>query len=132
MSRNQHNGWVREKAGPVGTLLLASVIIGSSIGFAARAHADPGPTIVSYVGNNGETVCRLIDEEPNVPEVETLVEVLHGKGFTYFESGQIIGLSVVTFCPANLPVVQAYVNKYSTASVSPVYRASEKVGGVIQ
>lgn len=33
--------WLKEKGSPVAALLLASVLIGGSIGFAARAKAEP-------------------------------------------------------------------------------------------
>jgi hypothetical protein len=44
--------WWHDKGAPVITLLACSVLIGASIGFMARAHADSGD-LVTWAGNNG-------------------------------------------------------------------------------
>lgn len=117
MSRNQHNGWVREKAGPVGTLLLASVIIGSSIGFAARAHADP-ESVNDYTLRNASAICAFLGQDDSDAGIEEVLQKLWVAGVQPFQSGEVLYQAVHNICPAHEPEVLAWANGHKSVGGS--------------
>lgn len=120
--------WWKEKAGPLGTLLLASLIIGSSIGFAARAHADP-ESVESYAFRNATAVCAMLSNDDSDAGISAVINLLVARGVTYYQAGEVVGLAVFNVCPAYQDRVLDWAHAV-TAPVSPVYQAGQ-VGGAI-
>jgi len=87
--------------------ILAAAVLGTGI-----ARANP---LDEYVIDNAATVCSLLDDYPSVSGVEGLVIALHDEGFTGEEAGEIIGRSVVGFCPRHMTEIQAFINKWGSA-----------------
>jgi len=107
--------WLREKGSPIATLMLASVIIGASIGFSARAHADPiTDRAKTYADAHAAAVCRTLDIYPSIAGIEGIGEAIVGDGLTYREAGQVIGMSVLQVCPIYTPELEAFIAMYAS------------------
>jgi len=87
--------------------LIAGAVLGTGI-----ARANP---LDDYVVDNAATVCSLLDDYPSVSGVEGIVIALHDKGFTGEEAGEIIGRSVVGWCPEHAAEIRAFVAKWGSA-----------------
>lgn len=119
MSKTSITEWIKEKAGPVGTLFLASVIIGASIGAAARAHADPAAD--AYAEKYGLVVCNVLDKYPTFAGITGIAQGIHNDGLSYYQAGNVIGESVSNLCPQYVGLLKAYVKTAGTPTISPVY-----------
>lgn len=108
--------WFREKGSPIATLMLASVIIGASIGFSARAHADPiTDRARTYTDGHAAAVCLTLDRYPTIAGIQGIGQAIVQDGLTYREAGQVIGMSVLQICPIHTPELEAFVAMYANA-----------------
>ena len=90
---------------PVLWLLLASVLIGGSVGLAARASADP----TGYTIANAGTICAVLDETPTFGGVTGLMAaVIADGGFTVDEAAEVVVEAVWNLCPRHRDLLLAY------------------------
>lgn len=90
---------------PVLWLLLASVIIGGSVGLAARASADP----TGYTIANAGTICAILDETPTFSGVTgVMAAVIADGGFTVDEAAEVVVNAVWNLCPRHQGLILAY------------------------
>jgi hypothetical protein len=97
--------WLREKFGPVITLLLCSMLIGASIGFMFRAKAEP-LTVEEYAFQNAVAICSLLDHDPSASGVAEVESQLAAHGINPVQSEAITILAVNNVCPAHLSLLQ--------------------------
>jgi len=95
----------------LGLVFLGALIAGAVLGTGV-ARAD---SLDDYIVTNAPVVCSLLDDYPSVSGVEGLVIALHDEGFTGEEAGEIIGRSVVGWCPRHMTEVQAFIAKWAGA-----------------
>jgi hypothetical protein len=89
---------------------LAGLIIGSGALF--KAHADPvDPLVAVYAAKHTSAVCETLAIYPTFAGVEGVAEGIQEDGFTAYQSGQIIALSVEAGCPQRLPLLNAFANQ---------------------
>ncbi len=105
---------IREKLVPVLWLMTAAIIIGASIGFAARAGADPTD---QYAADNAGAICDALAERPYLSTVTAVLEVIvMDTGWSYFDAGVVLGGAVHEHCPWNLGVVRRFIATYATSA----------------
>lgn len=93
-------------------LLLAAVLVGGSVGVAARANADP---VVDYTIGNAGRVCKTLDMHPTFGGVTGLMAaVIDDGGFTIDEAAQVVVRSVANQCPRHWGLLLAYANQGGT------------------
>jgi hypothetical protein len=124
VSRNSISEWIKEKAGPVGTLFLASLIIGASIGSAAKAHADP-ESVNDYTLRNASAICAMLGNDDSDAGITEILQKLWAAGVQPFQSGEVLYQAVHNICPAFEPEVLAWANdhKPSGGSIGGASRA---------
>ena len=97
------------------TLALAgcgAIIAGATLG-TDIAKAD---AVDDYVAIYGPNVCEVLAEYPSVAGLEGVALYLMGDGgFSARESGEIAARSIIGYCPEYTPIMQGFINKWSTA-----------------
>lgn len=91
---------MRDKVIPVAWLMLASLIIGGSVGFAARANADGYLSDVekAYVYAYHDAVCLTLDEYPTGAGVMGVVSAIMDDGFYADDAVDVINAAVGNYC----------------------------------
>lgn len=118
--------FLREKFAPVITLLLCSVLIGASIGFAARAKAD---SIDAYVAWKADAVCNWFAQHPDASAVAPMFKAISDDtGYNDTDTARVLVTAVGSTCPQYMPVLQRFVDLNPPA---PTYKASGRIGGVL-
>lgn len=85
---------------------------------APNAKADapqPSPAVIDYVNLYGEPViCHVLDSNGNatVSGFLGVLRATESEGFTPYEAGQIVGMSVTEFCPDHTRLMQRFVEVY--------------------
>lgn len=116
---------IRDKLVPAAWLLTASVIVGASIGFAARANAD---AVDDYVADNYTTICETIAQKPYVSTVVAVVEAVAVDTGSAEFAGAAVGTAVRDYCPWNLGTVRRFIDVFAP---HPQAVVSGHVGGRI-
>ncbi len=101
-------------------LIALMVALGLIVAFLAaadaRAESDPSPAVVAYVDRYAEAaVCPVLDKHHTVSGMLGVLYALEGEGFSPFEAGQIVGMSVTEFCPRNYRLLTRFTNVYGQA-----------------
>ncbi|AMT70487.1 DUF732 domain-containing protein [Mycobacteroides immunogenum] len=73
---------------------------------APPARADGA---VDYVASYGGLVCKQLDATPTLSGVTRVGALVAGEGFSSYDAGRILRLSVDTFCPRHSDLLQRYV-----------------------
>lgn len=66
------------------------------------------------------SVCASLAKSPTVGTVEQLVFVFVAEGFTGYEAGTIIGLTVQSSCPQFFPVLERFAQAYAPDMRGPL------------
>ncbi|WP_131833274.1 DUF732 domain-containing protein [Mycobacteroides abscessus] len=77
------------------------------------AHADD---VSDWTASYGGLVCKQLDATPTLPGVTRVGVLVAGEGFSSYDAGRILRLSVNTFCPRHTDLLQRYV---AAAGVAP-------------
>ena len=86
-------------------LLLASVLIGGSVGLAARASADP----TGYTIANAGRICASLDEHPTFSGVTgVMAAVITDGGFSVEDAATVVVEAVWNLCPRHKNLLLAY------------------------
>ena len=100
-------------------LLMALMAALGVVAFAASAKADVSDSVIDYAVTYGEgAICPVLDEHHTVNGVLGVLIGIKKDGFSNFEAGQIVGLSVSEYCPRNEPLLQQFVAVYRGAETS--------------
>ena len=98
-----------------GTALTAGMVM-----LAAPAHADtpdPTPAVLRYTIHNEAAICSALGTYDNVPGVLQVLQAIQADGgFTEYEAGEVVGLSVTDACPRYVPLLQKFVRVYGGAT----------------
>lgn len=94
-------------------LLLASLLIGLSVGLAARANADVDPAAIDYAQRNAGAVCAVLDVYPSPAGVIGIAQAIVDDGLSFNQAGQVVALSVLTECPQHQPVIDRFIARYT-------------------
>jgi hypothetical protein len=81
---------------------------------APAAHADPdySPGVVSYVAHYGGVVCDVLDDYPSFSGIIGVARGIQEDGFTAYQAGEVIGLSVTEICPWHTGLVMRFAHAY--------------------
>ncbi len=96
-------------------LLMAFMAALGVIVFAASAKADtdPTPAVIDYVVTYGSgAICPVIDNHYSIPGLMGVLLAIEKDGFTGYQAGQIVGMSVAEYCPRNQPLLDRFVAVY--------------------
>lgn len=99
-------------------IITGSFITAGTI-LATPAKADPANEVATLV-------CSSLDQNPTVDNVVAIVNDLVRFGASPQQAGQIVAISVMQYCTRNIPVVEAFVERYAP---SPANR--KQTGGKI-
>jgi hypothetical protein len=100
-------------------LLMALMAALGVVAFAATAKADVSDSVIDYAVTYGEgAICPVLDEHHTVNGVLGVLIGIKKDGFSNFEAGQIVGMSVSEYCPRNEPLLQQFVAVYGGAETS--------------
>jgi hypothetical protein len=123
MSKESITEWIREKGSPVATLLVAAALIGGCIGMAGRANADP-ETVESYAFRNATAVCALLASDDSDAGIASIIATLVQHGLSYYQSGEVLGLSALNVCPQYNDRVLDWAHTVTgTGQVSSVWKS---------
>jgi hypothetical protein len=100
---------------PIAWFIAASLLIGYAA--TGEAHADPTPTAIDYTIINHDRVCNVLDQHPTVDGVTGVVVGIVGEGLTYSEAGQVVGMSVIGWCPHHEPLLHRFIAAYTPQGV---------------
>lgn len=76
---------------------------------AAPAKADvPADVISDYA----EPVCSTVADYPSTDGLLGIGRALIEEGWTGYEAGEIIGASILSYCPRYTPILRAFVARY--------------------
>ena len=79
----------------------------------AKADIEPTPAVLDYADRYGEqAICVVLDEHHSVSGLLGVLLAIEKDGFTPYQAGQIVGISVTEFCPRNAPLIQRFVQVY--------------------
>jgi hypothetical protein len=96
-------------------VLTGSVVTSLMCVFAAPAKADVSEDEASmYYG----PVCATLAEYPSVNGVIGIGLALKDEGYSGYEAGQILGLSVINQCPQFIPILRAFAAQYAPQQVA--------------
>lgn len=102
---------LKEKVIPIIWLFMAALIIGASIGFSARASADPGD-VEFLIGKHGYEICGWFDQNGvSGPTLRTLGINVMDKypSITPEEAAEVVYESIDNFCPEFMPAIRRAV-----------------------
>jgi hypothetical protein len=98
-----------------GTALTAALVM-----LAAPAHADtpdPSPAVLRYTVHNEAAICSALGTYNNIPGVLQVLQAIQADGgFSEYEAGEVVGLSVTDLCPTYVPLLQKFVRVYGSAT----------------
>ncbi|WP_157930978.1 DUF732 domain-containing protein [Mycobacteroides abscessus] len=95
-------------------LLLAAAVSAVITGACSPpARADD---VSDWAASFGGLVCKQLDATPTLPGVTRVGALVVGEGFSSYDAGRILRLSVNTFCLRHTDLLQRYV---AAAGVAP-------------
>ncbi|MDO3335115.1 DUF732 domain-containing protein [Mycobacteroides abscessus] len=97
----------------VGRTALAAATTSAVVMCSPPAHADDAS---DYAASYGGLVCKQLDATPTLPGVSRVGVLVAGEGFSSYDAGRILRLSVNTFCPRHTDLLQRYI---AAAGVAP-------------
>ena len=97
----------------VGLLMTIMGALGVVL-FAASAKADNvSDDVLKYTVRYGAgAVCPVLSEHHTVNGVMGVLLAIRDDGFSDYETGQIVGLSVAEYCPENQPLLDRFIAVY--------------------
>lgn len=94
---------------------MAAAIITAPV---ASADAEPSPAVIAYAAYYGGVVCDVLDEYPTVSGLLGVMEAVENDGFTAYEAGQVVGMSVAEICPRHGRLLRQFVDIYGGSRVA--------------
>ena len=87
---------------------------------APTAKADNvSDDVLDYVSLYGEgAVCPVISKHYTTSGLLGVLTAIRDDGFSDYEAGQIVGISVSEYCPENYPLLEAFMARYGGSSVA--------------
>lgn len=102
------------------------LLIPVGLWLAPHAHADG---VENYAGVVAPAVCSTLDDYPTIPGLLGVLNgIAHDSGFSAYDAGRVVGMSVYGSCPRHAGLVERFVAIYLPQSVDV---ASGSMGGVI-
>ena len=110
-----------------GFAVLLLLMLCAALGFiafalavpSAKADTEPTPAVLDYADRYGAgAICPVLDEHHTVSGMLGVLYAVEDDGFTPFEAGQIVGISVTEFCPRNQRLMQRFVDIYGGSQVA--------------
>lgn len=103
---------------------MMRAMIGAALALAAAAVTapaasadEPSPQVVAYAAYFGGIVCDVLDDHASLGGVQGVIQGVQADGFSAYEAGQIVGLSVAEICPRHIGLLKRFINAYSDAGV---------------
>ncbi|MGB0971437.1 MAG: DUF732 domain-containing protein [Mycobacterium sp.] len=102
---------MRERIIPVLWLMTAAIIIGASVGLAARAEAAP---VEQYSTDNANAICKALAERPYLSTVRAVLDaIVLDTGWSDYDAGVVLGGAVREHCPWNLGTLSRFIATYA-------------------
>lgn len=79
---------------------------------APHAKADVSDQITDYTSLNGPLACEVLDDYNSVSGLIGLMQGIAEDGWTPYEAGQIAALSVFTYCPRHIDLLDRFIALY--------------------
>jgi hypothetical protein len=92
-----------------GAVLTAGV---SAFAAPAKAEPDPSNEVLEYTVKAEGAVCRTLTKYPTIYGVRGILDSIEDQGFTPYDAGEIVALSVTDACPQFVPVLEKFVAVY--------------------
>lgn len=106
----------------VALLLALMAAIGCIVVLASAptAKADNvSDDVLNYVSLYGEgAVCPVISKHYTTSGLLGVLTAIRDDGFSDYEAGQIVGISVSEYCPENYPLLERFMAVYGGSSVA--------------
>ena len=100
-------------------LVTGAVLTAGITAVAAPAGAEPNPSIevLEYTARAEGAVCRTLNKYPTINGVSGILAAIEDEGFTPYEAGEIVAMSVLDACPQLVPVLEQFVAVYAPDSI---------------
>jgi hypothetical protein len=86
-------------------------LAGAGVGLGVANAAPSSDTEYAYVITYGRTaVCPTLDTYPTFPGVEGVLMGILDDGFTPYQAGEILALSVSRYCIRHMPLILRWAN----------------------
>lgn len=96
----------------VGILVALAGLLGLMLAPMAKAS----PATEAYADLYGTIVCSVLDEHPTIAGVIGVGQgISEESGFTLEQSGEVIGYSVVSYCPWHKPLMNRFITAFSSS-----------------
>lgn len=103
----------RQKVIPIGWLIAAlAVIVGAGLGYSPVAQASP-TDVDAYAQDNAYVVCEVLDTYPSMGGIKGVSQAIVGKGLTAYESGEVIAISIINYCPRHTALMNQFIRRYA-------------------
>lgn len=73
-----------------------------------QAKADPDSMVYAYAATFGSAVCETLDSYPSFGGIYGIADSIAEDGLSFYQAGQVIGLSVSEICPRHLALVRSF------------------------
>lgn len=95
--------------------VIVGLILGYALYGASDAHAAPDQAVINYEARYAEAVCSVLDQYPTFAGIVGIAQAITDDGFTAYEAGQVIAMSVSDVCPRHTDLVRRFIVRFSTA-----------------
>lgn len=107
----------------VALLLALAAALGVIAVLAAAPHAKADNTasaaVLDYAATYGAgAVCPVLDTHRTVSGVMGVLVGIGRDGFSEYEAGQIVGISVTKYCPRNQPLLRQFIAVYGSTETA--------------
>ena len=93
-------------------VMTGSVFVAGFVALAAPARADiDDPAVTAYAAHYGGAVCQTLDEYPTDAGILGVGQGIMEHGFTAFQAGEVIYLSVDDICPRHMALVRSFAKQ---------------------
>ena len=100
-------------------IIIPAALAMAAVITAPTASADePSTTVVAYAATFGGIVCDVLDDHASLGGVQGVIQGVQADGFTAYEAGQIVGLSVAEICPRHTALILRFANAYGGRQIA--------------
>lgn len=94
---------------PTAMLMATSAFLGAAVYYSAPAEAAPDQAVINYAKASAPAVCTTLDSYPSFPGIVGVAKAITEDGFTAYEAGEVIYLSVAAVCPRHLTLLDRFI-----------------------
>lgn len=99
-------------------MIAGSFLTAGTLVFAFPAKAEPDASVVAYAATYGAAVCSVLDDYPTISGVIGIGQAITEDGFSMYQAGQVIGLSVLEICPRHTGLMNRFMDAFDEQAVA--------------